>query len=93
MERPPLNALQIFVTAARAKNMTRAAERLHLTVSALSHQVRTLEQRLGYTLFRRGPRGLTLTPEGSLLLDSHRPASRCDRRRAASACARAAITC
>jgi len=58
MERPPLNALQIFVTAARAKNMTRAAERLHLTVSALSHQVRTLEQRLGYTLFRRGPRGL-----------------------------------
>jgi len=45
MERPPLNALQVFVTAARAKNMTRAAERLHLTVSALSHQVRTLEQR------------------------------------------------
>jgi LysR family glycine cleavage system transcriptional activator len=69
VERPPLNALQVFVTAARAKNMTRAAERLHLTVSALSHQVRTLEQRLGYTLFRRGPRGLALTPDGSLLLD------------------------
>lgn len=69
MERPPLNALQVFVTAARAKNLTRAAERLHLTVSALSHQVRTLEQRLGYTLFRRGPRGLALTPEGALLLD------------------------
>jgi LysR family transcriptional regulator, glycine cleavage system transcriptional activator len=69
MERPPLNALQVFVTAARAKNMTRAAERLHLTVSALSHQVRTLEQRLGYTLFKRGPRGLALTPEGTLLLD------------------------
>lgn len=69
MERPPLNALQIFIAAARAKNLTRAAERLHLTVSALSHQVRTLEQRLGYTLFKRGPRGLTLTPEGSLLLD------------------------
>lgn len=69
MERPPLNALQVFVSAARAKNLTRAAERLHLTVSALSHQVRTLEQRLGYTLFKRGPRGLTLTPEGNLLLD------------------------
>lgn len=33
MERPPLNALQVFVHAARAQNMTRAAERLHLTVS------------------------------------------------------------
>jgi LysR family glycine cleavage system transcriptional activator len=73
MERPPLNALQIFVTAARAKNMTRAAERLHLTVSALSHQVRALEQRLGYSLFTRGPRGLALTPEGTLLLDRVAP--------------------
>jgi LysR family glycine cleavage system transcriptional activator len=69
MERPPLNALQVFVNAARAKNLTRAAERLHLTVSALSHQVRALEQRLGYSLFKRGPRGLALTPEGALLLD------------------------
>jgi len=73
MERPPLNALQIFVTAARAKNMTRAAERLHLTVSALSHQVRALEQRLGYSLFTRGPRGLALTSEGTLLLDRVAP--------------------
>jgi len=73
MERPPLNALQIFVTAARAKNMTRAAERLHLTVSALSHQVRALEQRLGYSLFTRGPRGLALTYEGTLLLDRVAP--------------------
>jgi LysR family glycine cleavage system transcriptional activator len=73
VERPPLNALQVFVSAARAKNLTRAAERLHLTVSALSHQVRTLEQRLGYTLFKRGPRGLALTPEGSLLLDRVAP--------------------
>jgi LysR family transcriptional regulator, glycine cleavage system transcriptional activator len=73
MERPPLNALQVFVSAARAKNMTRAAERLHLTVSALSHQVRALEQRLGYTLFKRGPRGLELTPEGARLLDRVAP--------------------
>jgi LysR family transcriptional regulator, glycine cleavage system transcriptional activator len=68
MERPPLNALQVFVTAARAGNMTRAAERLHLTVSALSHQVRLLERRLGRTLFVRGPRGLKPTPDGELLL-------------------------
>lgn len=73
MERPPLNALQVFVTAARAKNLTRAAERLHLTVSALSHQMRTLEQRLGYRVFERGPRGLALTPDGSLLLDRVAP--------------------
>jgi LysR family glycine cleavage system transcriptional activator len=73
MERPPLNALQVFVSVARAKNMTRAAERLHLTVSALSHQVRALEQRLGYSLFKRGPRGLALTPEGSLLLERIAP--------------------
>jgi len=73
MDRPPLNALQVFVSAARAKNMTRAAERAHLTVSALSHQVRTLEQRLGYTLFVRGPRGLTLTDEGARLLDRVAP--------------------
>ncbi|MGN6520512.1 MAG: LysR substrate-binding domain-containing protein [Dokdonella sp.] len=68
MDRAPLNALQVFVTAARAANMTRAAERLHLTVSALSHQVRLLERRLGVTLFVRGPRGLKPTPEGAMLL-------------------------
>jgi LysR family glycine cleavage system transcriptional activator len=68
MDRAPLNALLVFVTAARAQNMTRAAERLHLTVSALSHQVRLLERRLNSTLFLRGPRGLKLTAEGSLLL-------------------------
>ena len=73
MERPPLNALQVFVSAARAQNMTRAAERLHLTVSALSHQVRTLEQRLGCTLFVRGPRGLKLTAEGAMLLQRVAP--------------------
>lgn len=73
MERPPLNALQVFVHAARAQNMTRAAERLHLTVSALSHQVRLLEQRLGFALFARGPRGLKLTAEGASLLERVAP--------------------
>ncbi len=73
MERTPLNALAVFVTAARAQNMTRAAERLHLSVSALSHQVRLLEQRVGCSLFLRGPRGLKLTAEGALLLDRVAP--------------------
>ena len=70
MERAPLNALHVFVQAARAQNMTRASERLHLTVSALSHQVRLLEQRLGVQLFVRGPRGLRLTAEGERLLQN-----------------------
>ena len=70
MARVPLNALQAFVAVARAENLTRAAERQHLTVSALSHQMRVLEQRVGCPLFLRGPRGLKLTAEGRRLLDN-----------------------
>jgi LysR family glycine cleavage system transcriptional activator len=44
MARAPLNSLQTFVAAARAQSLTRAAERMHLTVSALSHQIRLLEK-------------------------------------------------
>jgi LysR family glycine cleavage system transcriptional activator len=73
MSRSPLNALQTFVAAARARNLTRAAERLHLTVSALSHQIRLLEERIDCTLFVRGPRGLKLTAEGQRLLDNVAP--------------------
>lgn len=73
MARTPLNPLQTFVAAARARNMTRAAERLHLTVSALSHQIRQLEERIGCSLFLRGPRGLKLTAEGQRLLDNVAP--------------------
>lgn len=71
--RAPLNPLQTFVAAARAQNLTRAAERLHLTVSALSHQIRLLENRIGCALFVRGPRGLKLTAEGQRLLDNVAP--------------------
>lgn len=73
MERLPLNTLQVFVATARAGNMTRAAEQLHLTVSALSHQIRALEQRLGISVFVRGPRGLKLTSEGASLLERIAP--------------------
>jgi LysR family glycine cleavage system transcriptional activator len=68
-----MNALQTFVAAARAKNLTRAAERLHLTVSALSHQIRSLEERVDRRLFVRGPRGLKLTTDGQRLLDNVAP--------------------
>lgn len=73
MSRPPLHALQGFVTAARAGNLSRAAESLHLTVSALSHQIRGLEERLGQRLFVRGARGVELTADGQCLFDRVSP--------------------
>ncbi|ALN83270.1 LysR substrate-binding domain-containing protein [Lysobacter antibioticus] len=68
MNRPPLHALLGFATAARTGNLTRAADSMNLTVSALSHQIRTLEERLGRRLFERGPRGVRLTADGERLL-------------------------
>lgn len=73
MSRAPLTALQAFAAAARMGNLTRAADGLHVTVSALSHQMRALEERLGRKLFVRQARGVTLTPEGQRLYDSVRP--------------------
>lgn len=69
MARPPMHALQGFVAAARSGNLSRAAESMHLTVSALSHQMRGLEERLDRRLFVRGPRGITLTADGEQLLE------------------------
>ena len=65
--------LQAFVAAARSGNFSRAAEGLHVTVSALSHQMRQLEQRLDRRLFARGPRGVALTAEGQRLFEAVAP--------------------
>jgi LysR family glycine cleavage system transcriptional activator len=73
MSRPPLHALAAFVAVARTRNLTRAAAQLNLTVSALSHQMRALEQRMNQRLLLRGPRGVTLTPHGERLLESIAP--------------------
>lgn len=73
MSRPPLHALQGFVAAARAGNLSRAAQSLHLTVSALSHQIRGLEERLGQRLFVRNARGVELTADGRCLFDNVSP--------------------
>jgi LysR family glycine cleavage system transcriptional activator len=70
MSRLPLGLLQGFVLVARTGKLSRAAEQLNLTVSALSHQIRNLEERLGRSLFDRGPRGVTLTAEGANLLEA-----------------------
>ncbi|MEY3460688.1 MAG: hypothetical protein RLZZ03_341 [Pseudomonadota bacterium] len=65
---PPLSALQAFETIARRKSFSLAAEELHLTPSAVSHQVAKLENLLGVRLFERSARGVELTPAGQQYL-------------------------
>lgn len=64
----PLNALRAFEASARQLSFTRAADELNVTQTAVSMQVKNLEERLGVALFRRLPRGLALTDEGQALL-------------------------
>ena len=73
MSKAPLHALAGFVATARAGNLSRAAEGLHLTVSALSHQIRGLEERLGQRLFVRNARGVELTSDGRQLFERIAP--------------------
>lgn len=70
MSRPPLTQLQYFVHVARHGQLSRAAAQAHVTVSALSHQIRQLEARLERRLFQRTPRGMQLTRDGQRLLES-----------------------
>jgi LysR family glycine cleavage system transcriptional activator len=65
---PPLPALHTFLITAQCCNFTRAAEQLHITQGAVSRQIAGLEDHLGYALFQRQARGLTLTPEGTAWL-------------------------
>jgi LysR family transcriptional regulator for metE and metH len=64
--------LKLVETIAVEGAMTRAAARLYMTQSALSHQLGGLEEALGVSLFRRVPRGMILTPAGEKLLDCAR---------------------
>lgn len=61
------NALRAFEAAARHSSVSGAAKELSVTHSAVSHQLRRLEQELGVRLFRRTNRGLEITPEGDAL--------------------------
>lgn len=63
-ELPPLNALRAFVFTARHMSATKAAAELHVTLGAVSHQLRALEDFLSTDLFVRGHRQLTLTEAG-----------------------------
>jgi LysR family transcriptional regulator, glycine cleavage system transcriptional activator len=71
---PPLSALRAFEAAARHLSFTRAAGELHVTQTAISHQIRALEDLLGVKLFRRLPRGLVLTEEAQRYLPAVRDA-------------------
>jgi len=64
---PPLNALRTFEASARHLNFSRAAEELHVTPSAVSHQIKDLEGRVGVALFHRNKKSLTLTEAGDTL--------------------------
>jgi LysR family transcriptional regulator, glycine cleavage system transcriptional activator len=61
---PPMQALRAFEAAARTRSLSRAAESLHLTHGAISHQIKSLEADLGVRLVERAGRGIRLTDEG-----------------------------
>lgn len=62
-----IRILQYFLAVARERNITKAAEKLHMTQPPLSRQIRELEEEIGAQLFIRGGRQLVLTDAGTLL--------------------------
>ena len=71
---PNLAALRAFEAAARHQNFSRAAEELHVTHGAISHQVRALEAELGVPLFTRNGKRLAITGPGAVFAQSVRNA-------------------
>ena len=62
--------LRVVAEVARTESVTRAADRLNVTQSAVSHQLREIEDRLGTAIFVRSGRRMLLTPAGRLLADA-----------------------
>ena len=67
---PPLGALRVFEAAARLASFSRAADELHVTHAAVSHQIRQLEEWFGRPLFLREKRGVRLAPEAERLAEA-----------------------
>ena len=63
----PPDLLRSFVAVAQTKNFSRAAERVHLSQSTVSQQIRRLEDIVGKSLFERDTRTVTLTRDGEAL--------------------------
>jgi LysR family glycine cleavage system transcriptional activator len=70
MPRLPLNTLPAFREVARQLNLRAAADTLHLTHSAVSQQIRVLEEQLGFPVFERRGRRVVLNPAGEVLYAS-----------------------
>lgn len=64
---PQINSLRVFDSAARLNSFKAAAAELNVTPTAVSHQIRALEKKLGTLLFKRKTRLIILTPEGEKL--------------------------
>jgi DNA-binding transcriptional LysR family regulator len=64
MDLPPLNALRAFEATARLLSFSRAGDKLHVTHTAVSHQIKLLEAWIGCKLFHREGKGIRLTGEG-----------------------------
>ena len=71
---PPLYGLRAFESASRTLSFTRTADELNVTPAAVSHQIKTLEERLGIRLFDRQNNKLTLTNMGEAYIPSVREA-------------------
>lgn len=65
---PPIASIRAFEAAARHLNFTRAAEELHITQSAISHQIKHIEELWGFILFNRNGRSLVLSNEAQRVL-------------------------
>ncbi|MAK91436.1 MAG: transcriptional regulator [Oleibacter sp.] len=65
---PPLNSLRMFEASARLTSFVAAADELAVTASAVSHQIKTLEEYLGVSLFNRAKRKVELTGAGEQYL-------------------------
>ncbi len=71
---PPLSTLPVLEAAARLQSFSAAAEELHVTHGAVSHQIRSLEEYLDVPLFSRQGRRVVLTAEGSAMAEAAREA-------------------
>lgn len=69
---PSLNWLRVFEAAARGESFSGAAELLNMSTSAVSQQIKALENHLGEALFKRGPRHVELTMAGHAFLPTVR---------------------
>lgn len=71
---PPLNWIRAFEASARHSSFAAAARELNLTATAISHQIRSLEQQIGHPLFERRARSVRLTGMGASYLPEVREA-------------------